>query len=999
MTTAATLTFDDEFNSFSAWNGTTGTWDTGAQYVPVNGNGYSLPSNGEQEWYINANYAPTSSVHPWNVNNGIMTLTAAPADASIQPLINGYQYTSGQINTSQSFSQTYGYFEMHAQLPAGQGMWPAFWLLPENGSWPPEIDAMEMLGNDPSVYYTSIHSGTAANEINAGQPNGVGDMSTGYHTYGVDWEPDFITYYFDGQQVYQTATPPDMNVPMYMIANLAVGGAWPGNADSTTPFPANMNIDWIRAYSSLPSWVADGSDPTDVGHTPSSAVGSTVDTGTGTGTGSATTPTADWQPTYTVPSGVTNVVLTGTSAQTITANNLGDTITSNDFGSTLIGGTGNDTFIAGHGGDKMTGGAGSDTFVFNDVPWNAGHITDFNVAADKLDLTGIFKTIGYTGTNPVADGYLSFVADGAGNTLVYVNPHSASQTWPSLITTLDGVSPSSITSADYIFGATGSTGSTGTGGTGGAGATTSAPPVSTSATTYTVAAGVTNVTLTGGAAQTVTANDLGDTITSNDFGSTIIGGTGNDTLIAGHSADHLTGGAGSDTIVFNALPWNAGHITDFNTAADKIDLTGIFKTIGYTGTNPVADGYLSFTSDGVGDTQVFVDSHSASNPWPTLVTTLDHMSPGSIVSADYIFSKSTSSTGTDGDTGSTTSAPPVSTSAATYTVAAGVTNVTLTGTSAQTVTANNLGDTIHSNDFGSTIIGGTGNDTLIAGHGSDHLTGGAGSDTFVFNALPWNAGHITDFNVAADKIDLSGIFSSIGYTGTNPVADGYLSFNSDGAGDTQVFVNSHSASNPWPTLVTTLDHVAATSITASDYVFGATGSSTGSTTTQPLAPPVSTSATNYVVPSDVNTVTLTGTSAQTVTGNNLGDTITSNDAGSTITGGTGNDTFIAGQGHDTLTGGAGSDTFVFNNMPWNSGHITDFDTAQDVLNLTGIFHSIGYTGTNPVADGYLSFASDGAGNTQVYVNAHNPANPWPSLVTTLDHVSATSITSHDYVFH
>ena len=169
MTTAATLTFDDEFNTLSLWNGTSGTWDTVAQYASTTGNGYSLPSNGEQEWYINSNYAPTASVTPWTVNNGIMTLTAAPAPTSIQPLIDGYQYTSGQINTSQSFNQLYGFFEMRAQLPAGQGTWPAFWLLPENGSWPPEIDVMEMLGNNPTVYYTSIHSGTASNEVSAGQ--------------------------------------------------------------------------------------------------------------------------------------------------------------------------------------------------------------------------------------------------------------------------------------------------------------------------------------------------------------------------------------------------------------------------------------------------------------------------------------------------------------------------------------------------------------------------------------------------------------------------------------------------------------------------------------------------------------------------------------------------------------------------------------------------------------------------------------------------------------
>jgi Ca2+-binding RTX toxin-like protein len=153
---------------------------------------------------------------------------------------------------------------------------------------------------------------------------------------------------------------------------------------------------------------------------------------------------------YVAPAGVQNIVLIGTSAQTITANSLGDTITSNDYGSTLIGGTGNDTFIAGHGADVMTGNGGNDTFVFDVHPSSAGQITDFNVTSDTLNLTGIFSAIGYTGSNPVADGYLSFVSDGAGNTQVYVNSHSIS-TPSTLITTLDHVNPSSITANDWIF--------------------------------------------------------------------------------------------------------------------------------------------------------------------------------------------------------------------------------------------------------------------------------------------------------------------------------------------------------------------------------------------------------------------------------------------------------------------------------------------------------------------------------------------------------------------
>src|SRR5882672_7706165 len=165
----ATLTFDDEFNSLNLWNGTSGTWNTTFAFVSPTGNGGTLSGNGEQEWYINSMYAPTSSVKPWTVNSGILTLTAAPAASSIQPLINNYQYTSGMVTTYNSFSQTYGYFEMRAQLPQGQGLWPAFWLLPEDGSWPPEIDVMEVLGNDTTKLYTTVHTSSTGTHTSSGQ--------------------------------------------------------------------------------------------------------------------------------------------------------------------------------------------------------------------------------------------------------------------------------------------------------------------------------------------------------------------------------------------------------------------------------------------------------------------------------------------------------------------------------------------------------------------------------------------------------------------------------------------------------------------------------------------------------------------------------------------------------------------------------------------------------------------------------------------------------------
>lgn len=261
LANTAQLTFADDFNSLSLWNGQTGTWNTGDSWG--NAKGFSLGGNGEQEWYINSQYAPTQSVTPWTVSDGALNLTAQPTSDATKQEIGNYAYTSGQVNTFHSFSQTYGYFEMRAELPAGQGLWPAFWLLPEDNSWPPEIDVMENLGNNTNMYATTVHTADTGTHTQTGAGVSTPDLSTGFHTYGVDWEADKITWYFDGKQVFQADTPADMNKPAYMIANLAVGGYWPGNPDPSTPFPATMKIDYIHAYSAKPDGAVDtGAAPT-----------------------------------------------------------------------------------------------------------------------------------------------------------------------------------------------------------------------------------------------------------------------------------------------------------------------------------------------------------------------------------------------------------------------------------------------------------------------------------------------------------------------------------------------------------------------------------------------------------------------------------------------------------------------------------------------------------------------------------------------------------------
>ncbi len=646
---------------------------------------------------------------------------------------------------------------------------------------------------------------------------------------------------------------------------------------------------------------------------------------------------------------------------------------------------------------------------------SSGFTTYTYTVTRSYDLSGTssvnFTVIGNAGSPaPASDfdggvypsGTLTF-APGVATQTITINVQgglnlSQDQTFAVTLKNVSGAVLAAATASGTIE-PTGTGGGSGGGSGGGTGSS-----VETSDTNYTVPAGVTNVVLTGSTAQTVTANNLGDTITSNDHGSTIIGGSGNDTLIAGHGSDVLTGGGGSDIFAFGYVPWSAGHITDFASGTDKIDLTGVLHANGYAGSDPIGDGWVNLASDGNGDTLLQLNNHDPSTPWPMLVTTIDHVAPSALSAADIVDGGTSGSGGGSGGGGSTGGGgtggggSSVETADANYTVPDGVTNVILTGSAAQTITANNLGDTITSNDYGSTIIGGSGADTLIAGHSADILSGGAGDDFFVFHALPWSAGQITDFALGSDKLDLSTLLSAAGYGGSDPVGDGWVTFSSDGNGNTQVTFNAHDPANPWPTLITTLDHVSPSGLTSASALGVAGGGSAGGSGSSGGGSSVNTSDANYTVPDGVTSVTLTGSAAQTVTANNLGDTITSNDYGSTIIGGSGSDTLIAGHGADMLTGNGGSDSFAFDYLPWNAGRIADFTPGSDVLNLKGLFAAIGYEGSNPVADGYLNFVSDGAGNTKVYVDQQGPSTTIPILVTTLDHVQPSAIHSGDYLF-
>lgn len=183
---------------------------------------------------------------------------------ALRDKFGGRDYTSARLTTQNGFSFTYGRAEARIQIPYGQGLWPAFWMLPVTGDWPDagEIDIMENIGREPALIHGTAHGPGyyGANGLSAQYSLKSGAAwSTGYHVYGLEWEPGALRWYADGA-LYLTLAPSSLprgsawvfNRPFFLLLNVAVGGGWPGAPDAKTVFPQTMKVDWVRVYQRVP---------------------------------------------------------------------------------------------------------------------------------------------------------------------------------------------------------------------------------------------------------------------------------------------------------------------------------------------------------------------------------------------------------------------------------------------------------------------------------------------------------------------------------------------------------------------------------------------------------------------------------------------------------------------------------------------------------------------------------------------------------------------------
>lgn len=224
------LTFSDDFNGTTL---DTKKWDTCYWWAPT---GCNNGGSGDMQWY-----QPDDVI----VDNGVLHLRAQRRS------MNGYNYTSGMITSHDKYSFQYGYAEMRAKLPKGKGFWPSFWFLPQSSAWPPELDAMEYLGHDPTRVHMSLHYKGSSGNPEATFSNWAGpDFSADFHTFAVQWDPNYIIWYVDGVERKRYEVSGDIpKEPMYVAASLALAAGWTNTPpDNTTPLPNSMDIDYIKVW-------------------------------------------------------------------------------------------------------------------------------------------------------------------------------------------------------------------------------------------------------------------------------------------------------------------------------------------------------------------------------------------------------------------------------------------------------------------------------------------------------------------------------------------------------------------------------------------------------------------------------------------------------------------------------------------------------------------------------------------------------------------------------
>lgn len=440
--------------------------------------------------------------------------------------------------------------------------------------------------------------------------------------------------------------------------------------------------------------------------------------------------------------------------------------------------------------------------------------------------------------------------------------------------------------------------------------------------------------------------------------------SGSYVITAGEGKDTIVLSSGQESIVFESdlenITNNADYISGFQTgqSGDVIDLTNLLHAADYYGDNPVTDGYLLLAQENLNLALRF---------------DVDGMGPKSSIYLGQLANVNASDFSVDYNLIFDRDAqlpPPVS----------------FIGTnSIDHISGSVAGGAIFT-QAGDDVINGTGGDTRIKGGvGRDKIYLGIGHDVVVLEddvkALTKNSDYIAHFQsgVGGDQIDITDLLQEVGYAGVDPIADGYLvvTLNADRV-VLRFDVDGHGTAHK-------------------DYY---------------LSQLADTDSSAFSL--DHNVIfTTAGYNSETVTGTNDSDALIGADGGGTIKGLAGDDiitadrgatTLIGGEGHDTLYAGTGIDTIVLeddlSNLLANADIVHNFDAGVngDIVDLSDVLSTVGYTGSDPIADGLVNL-QENSGSTEVYFDADGSGSLPEVLVLTITNVApATLDEAHNFIF-
>ncbi len=236
------LVFADDFRG----SGVTGQrWNRCYWWGPT---GCTIASNHESQWYLSGQVSQSG---------GALHLTAQRQstrgiDGKLYPFRSGMVTTgrdSSDVRVKPKFAIRYGYIEAKLRVPRGEGLWPALWLLPASNGSRPEVDIAEIRGSATRKVSMHLHTiGQAGKRRSVGEHWVGDDLSVGWHVFALDWQPGVLRWLIDGSEAWRVTGDQVPSEPMYLVANLAVGGDWPGPPTAQTPAKAAFDFDYIKIW-------------------------------------------------------------------------------------------------------------------------------------------------------------------------------------------------------------------------------------------------------------------------------------------------------------------------------------------------------------------------------------------------------------------------------------------------------------------------------------------------------------------------------------------------------------------------------------------------------------------------------------------------------------------------------------------------------------------------------------------------------------------------------